>query len=200
MNMILMLIFISSYHMAVVMVKLDNSSNFQKHSFFLMNIYTFHVTDFFAGVPLELAIMNRRLDVVKLMVKRGANPIAVPGLRSVKGVIPLMEEYYEFGTNEYIKWLFHEHLHPSEVEIFIQKVLQLDIFNDVAKTMFEQSGRHRAHALLTCGHEGMAKALLDHPKHGGSNLLNEKDAAEFTALQVAAYHGDMESVKVIMKL
>lgn len=134
------------------------------------------------------------------MVIKGANPIAVPGPRGVIGVIPLMEEYYEFGTNEYIKWLFHEYLHPDVVDDHIQDLLKLDIFNPTARAMFDQAGRHRAHALLTSGHERMAKALLEHPHHGGPNLLNEKDAADFTALQVAADRGDLESVKVIIKL
>ena len=144
--------------------------------------------------------MNHRLDVAKMIVRQGANPVAVSGPDGVSGVLPFMEEYYEFGTNNYIKWLFQEHLHPSKVESFIWVTLELDIFNPTAIRMFKQAGRHHAHALLTCGHEGMAKGLIKHPKHGGVNLLNEVDAANKTALQIAADEGDLESVKVLMKL
>lgn len=151
-------------------------------------------------MPLELAILNHKLEVAKILVTEGANSIAYPQPGGVTGVIPLMEEYYEFGTNRYMKWLFHEHLRPSEVDKHIQKVLGMDIFNESAVKMFEKAGRHKAHALLTCGHEKMAKALLEHPRHGGPRLLTEKDTAGFTALQVSANNGDLESVKVIMKL
>ena len=152
-------------------------------------------------MPLELAILNRKLEVAKILVAKGANPIAFPvGRNGIRGVIPLMEEYHTFGTNEYMKWLFHDHLHPSNVDHYIQEVLEMDIFNQVALAMFCQARRHAAHSLLTCGHEKLAKALIEHPRHGGSELLTERDPAEFTALQIAANNGDLESVKVIMKL
>ena len=166
----------------------------------LANVVSIVYTASYSCMPLELAILNRRLDVAKMMVIKGANPIAVPGPDGVSGVIPLIEEYYEFGTNEYIKWLFHEHLHPDVVDDHIQYLLKLDIFNPNAIAMFDQAGRHRAHALLTSGHEKVAKALIEHPDHGGIKLLNEKDAANFTAMQIAANIGDLEAVKVIMKL
>ena len=144
-------------------------------------------------------MLNHRLDITQMMVIQGADPI-VSQLHAVKGVIPLMMEYYEFGTNKYIKWLLHEHLHPNEVKAFMQQVLMLDIFNQQAVNMFKDIGRHHAHALLVCGHIQMAKALLEHRNHGGSMLLIEKDAAGFTALQVAADQGDLESIKVLLKM
>lgn len=146
--------------------------------------------------PIELAISLRRLDIAKQLVVAGANPIH-PTLSGVSGVIQLLREYYEFGTNHYICWLFHEYLSSHEIPQFVKDVLKVDIFNDGAKCMFDRVGRHAAHALLTCGNEEMAKELI---RHYGDHLLTDKDSTERTALQVAAQMGNIESVNILLKL
>lgn len=148
--------------------------------------------------PLELAILIQRLDVAKLMVKAGANSILADSDPSeATGVIHLLSEYYEFGTNHYISWLLQEHLLSHEIPDFIEKVFEVKIFNDDAMDMFSEVGRHPAHALLTCGHEEMIKKLLQ--IHGDS-MLTVTDTNGKTALQIAAGQGDLESVRILLNM
>ena len=83
--------------------------------------------------PVELAILIKRIDVAKLMVIAGANPILADSDPSeVAGVIHLLSEYYEFGTNHYITWLLQEHFLFHEISNFIEKVFEVNIFNEDA--------------------------------------------------------------------
>ena len=145
---------------------------------------------------IELCIDNRRMDIAKQLVIAGANAIH-PCLDNVSGVVQLLEEYYEFGTNEYMHWLLHQHLLSHELPQFIKTVVGLDIFNESGERMFSQVGRHPAHAVLTCGHEEMIRQFLDVK---GWNLLYVKDVTERTALHISAQNGDLESVKTLLKL
>lgn len=148
--------------------------------------------------PLELAILIQRIDVVKLMVKAGANPIlADSDPNEASGVVHLFSEYYEFGTNHYISWLLQEHLLSHEISKFIEKVFEVNIFNDDAMEMFTEVGRHPAHALLTCGHKEMVSKLL---QVHGKNMLTVTDAHGKTALQIAASQGDLESVRILLNM
>lgn len=148
--------------------------------------------------PVELAILIKRIDVAKLMVKAGANPILADSDPSeVAGVIHLLSEYYEFGTNHYITWLLQEHFLFHEIFNFIEKVFEVNIFNEDAMSMFIEVGRHPAHALLTCGNEEMVKKLLQ--IHGVS-MLTVTDACGRTALQIAAGQADLESVRILLDM
>lgn len=144
----------------------------------------------------ELGIMNKRIDVAKLLVISGANPIH-PSLEHISGVVQLLEEYYDFGTNDYMRWLVHEHLLSHELHDFIETVVNLDVFNESGIWMFNEVGRHPAHAVLTCGHEELARRFL--VRHG-SDMLYVKDVTERTALQISAQRGDLESVRTLLKL
>ena len=146
--------------------------------------------------PIELAISIKRLDIAQQLVIAGANPIH-PTSNYVSGVIQLFDEYYEFGTNQYIRWLFHHHLLSDEIPNFIKNVLKLDIFNDAGVRMFNTVGRHPAHAILTCGNEEMVRQLLQKYPH---SLLTVKDGSGMTALQIASQKGDLESVEILLKL
>ena len=147
--------------------------------------------------PIELAISIRRLDIAKQLVIAGANPIHPTLDDRASGVIQLLGEYFEYGTNHYISWLLHEHLLSHEIPQFIEDVMKVDIFNDIGNRMFNRAGRLAAHAFLTCGSEEMAMLLLE---HHGNHLLTIKDTSNRTALQVAAQMGDLESVNILLKL
>ena len=126
----------------------------------------------------------------------GANPIH-PSLDRASGVLQLLNEYYEFGTNEYIFWLLHQYLLSDEITPFIERVMNLDIFNESGMRMFDTVGRHPAHALLTCGNEEMVRRLLEkHPEI----KVNIKDGSERTALQIATENGDLDSVRILLKI
>ena len=125
----------------------------------------------------------------------GANPIH-PSLEDASGVLQLLDEYYELGTNEYISWLLHQHLLSHEIPSFIETVVKLDIFNDMGMDMFNKVGRHPAHALFMCGNEEMVRQLLEHHK---DLQVNVKDGTGRTALQIATEEGDFESVTILLK-
>ena len=160
-------------------------------------VYTLDFGNFTACCSIvELGIKNKRMDVAKQLVMAGANPIH-PSLDNISGVAQILEEYYEFGTNEYMYWLLHEHLLSDELPKFINTVVNLDIFNESGKRMFTAVGRHPAHAVLTCGHEEMARQFLE--THG-PDWLYVKDATGKTALQISAQKGDLESVDILLTL
>ena len=144
----------------------------------------------------ELGIQNKRIDVAKQLVMAGANPIH-PSLDNISGVAQILEEYYEFGTNEYMYWLLHQYLLPRDLPEIIKTVVNLDIFNENGVIMFTEVGRHPAHAVLTCGHEKMVRQFLE--THG-THMLYVKDTTGRTALQISAQKGDFESVNTLLKM
>ena len=144
---------------------------------------------------MELAIKLKRIDIAEQLVTAGANPIH-PSLEKTSGVLQLLDEYYEFGTNKYIFWVLHQHLLSHEVQPFIETVVKLDIFNDSGMRMFNEVGRHPAHALFTCGSEEMIRQLLEHHK---DLKVNVKDGSGRTALQIATEEGNLESVVILLK-
>ena len=107
-------------------------------------------------------MLIKRIDIVQQMVLAGANPIH-PCAAESSGVPQLLNEYYEFGTNEYISWLLHQHLLSDQLPQFIEDVVKLNIFNKSSPgmKMFNGVGRHPAHALLTCGNEDLIRKFLD---------------------------------------
>ena len=149
--------------------------------------------------PIEIAVDLRRFDVVKLLVRSGAHPVdpSIPTSTKAMGIIQLLEEYYEFGTNHYIMWLLHEHLLLCDLPEFIETVIDLDIVNEAIVKVFANVGRHPAHAILTCGHEEMIRKFI---KRHGSDLLATKDESGKSALQISAEIGDLESVKILVNM
>ena len=149
--------------------------------------------------PFQLAIELRRLDIVKLLVISGAHPIdpCIPAGRKIVGIVHLLEEYYELGTNHYITWLLHNYLLSDDLPQFIESVTTLDILNKETVKTFSTVGRHPAHAILTCGHEELIRKFI---KHHGPNLLTIKDENKKGALQISVESGDMESVKILVNM
>ena len=147
---------------------------------------------------IEIAIKLQRMDVVKVLVRKGANSVCVEDDPSTySGVVQLFDEYYEFGTNKFITWLLHEHIREQDIPEFINKVLKIDVFNDSAINMFNDVGRCPAHAFLTCGHQELSEKFLE--KHGYEQLT-KPDGSGRTALQIAAAQGDFDSVKTLLHL
>ena len=132
-------------------------------------------------------------------MRAGANPIN-PSLEDAAGVPQLLDEYYEFGTNQYIRWLLNQHLGRSEIPQFIRDVSALDIFNATGIKMFNEAGHHPAHAFLTCGNKEMVRQFLQKYSHSRPHLLTVKDATGRTALQIASQNRDFESVEILLQL
>ena len=171
------------------------------------NNVVFHIpdrsTDWEICCPLELAIQMQRIDLAKQMVQAGANPVCADEAL-VEQILPLFIEFYEFGTNQYMSWLLHEHLAQDEIPNFIESVLEKKdmIFSEYAKESFKkEAGRHHVHAALTCGHEEMiTKFIKRFPTDDGKKILKVKDCVDRTALQIASANGDLESVTTLLNL
>ena len=151
--------------------------------------------------PVHLAIQLQRTDIAKLFVQAGANPIHAEN--SSEPIIPLICEFYEFGTNHFISWLLHKHKEPHQISGFIQKVLEMKpmIFSQSAKDKFKnEAGRHHVHAFLTCGHKEMIQEFIERFPTTDENedTLRVKDPADRTALQIAAANNDLESVDTLL--
>ena len=145
--------------------------------------------------PVELAIQLRRYDIVKLLVRNNADPIS-PQHNALDGVPQLFDEYYSFGTNSYMRWLFHEH--QIEITGFIQRVLRLDIFNETCMEMFVRASRHPAHAILTSGCEEFIKEFIR--IYESENYLTVKDDTGRTALEISAELGFIDSIEILLNL
>lgn len=149
--------------------------------------------------PIEMAINLKRLDIAKLLVKAGSHPIdpRISMGYKVEGIVQLLKEYYEFGTNYYITWLFREYLLSDSLPGFIEAVSNLDILEEATVSRFAGVGRHPAHAILTCGNEDMVRRLV---VQYGSDLLTTKDKRGKSALQLAAEIGDLEAVETLIEM
>ena len=151
--------------------------------------------------PVELAIQLQQTDIAKLLVQAGANPICANS-DTIEQILPLILEFFEFGTNHYISWLLHEHLQPHEISGFIETVLKKEpmIFSQYAKDEFRSgAGRHHVHAFLTCGHKEMINKFIQRfPVTDGEDTLRVKDPAGRTALQISAANNDLESVDTLV--
>ena len=142
------------------------------------------------ATALEISIGLCRLDVVKLLVKSGVDPIlgGEPDMR------PIFTEYVNFGSHEYMKWLLGDHL-KSEIPAFVQRLLHLQVFsNDATEWSASSKGRNVAHAFLLSGNKEVTHCLLDRKP----DLMKECDPFKKTALHLAAEKGDCESVRNLL--
>ena len=143
---------------------------------------------------MELAIKIKKFELAKFMVNTGAS--VAP--RKVIGMTPVLQEYYEFGTNYFISWILHEYSieDPHYASKFIKEVMESDPLSHKARKVFEAVGRHPAHAFLTCGHEELVSVLI---QHYGPYVLMESDSNGRNAIQIVAAQGNLESVKLLLK-
>lgn len=164
-------------------------------------IYYYHIpADPAAGIPwvctqLEFSLLLQRMDIVELLLNNGADLF----LKPIYNTPSLLFEYFELGTSSLLSWLFDHYLCLDEIPDFINKVLEADILQPTIVDVFnEWVHRHPVHAFLTCGNEEMARKLLHH--YSGRNLLAIREPTGRTALQVATDQGNLQAVKVLVKL
>ena len=164
-------------------------------------IYYYHIpTDPAAGIPwvctqLEFSLLLQRMDVVELLLNNGADLFVKP----IYNAPSIVFEYFEFGTSNLLLWLFDEYLRLDEIPNFIEKVLEADILQSSIVDVFtEWVQRHPAHAFLACGNEEMARKLLHH--YSARNLLAVREPTGRTALRVATDQGNLQAVKILVKL
>lgn len=165
-------------------------------------IYFYHIpADTEAGIipwvctQLEFSLLLQRMDIVELLLNNGADLF----LKPIYNTPSLLFEYFELGTSNLLSWLFNEYLRLDEISDFIEKVLEADILQPTIVSVFtDWVHRHPVHAFLTCGNEQMARKLLHH--YSARNLLAIREPTGRTALQVATDQGNLQAVKVLVKL
>ena len=141
---------------------------------------------------LELAINNDRLDIIKLLLDAGADPILCGD-----GVIsPLFIEYTLFGSHKFIKWLLNDYLDQSIIPAFINRILETGVLfrDEMKKKVYDTYYKHPAHAFLLCGHKQFIECLVDKRPE----LTQETDPYGKLALHIAAEEGDLISVKILL--
>ena len=158
---------------------------------------------------LDLLLAMRKIDCAKVLVNHEVDPIngGSPGGENFD-VVPMFQEYCDYGTNEFIRWLFNEFLpkHPEvDLHAFSQQIVQ-SIVNmekkDEEGCFWQSVGRAPAHAILTSGHNETVECLVQCGKEefDGLNLLSEKNCTGRTALHVAAESNDEKSVQILLQL
>ena len=144
---------------------------------------------------LEFAIHLQRMDIVKLLLQKGADIFST--LSSNLPVV--LYEYFEYGTTKVLSWFLDEYLSLKDIPAFIKRVLDADIIQDSIVELFKVGvKRHPAHAILTCGNQDIMEKFLT--RYPSQDLLNVEDPSGKTALQVAAEQNNLVSVKILLKL
>ena len=143
------------------------------------------------STALEFAINLHRLDVAKMLVEAGVDPI----LGGDPEVSPIFIEYAYFGSHKFIKWLLGEHL-AHKIPAFINGLLDEKVFSNHETYKFAFNlGRNVAHAFLLSGQEEAIHCLLDKKP----DLLMSSDPFNKSALHLAAEKGDCDSVRILLE-
>ena len=153
---------------------------------------------------LDLPLSMKRIDCAKLLVKKGVDLISGGSPEGEElFVVPMFQEYRDYGTNEFIHWAFNEYL-PQHPEIDFKRIIQ-SVVNmneqDQTSSFWQSVQRAPAHAILTSQHEETIKLLVEYANNFKKlDLLAEESCTGMTALHVAAENGDVESVNILLQL
>ena len=152
---------------------------------------------------LDLPLSMKKIDCAKWLVGKGVDLISGGSSDCEKfAIVPMFQEYRDYGTNEFICWAFKEYI-PQHPGIHIEKIIECIIYmkkRDKGIKWWPSVQRAPAHAILTSQHEETIKRLVEIAKDKGLNLLEEKSCTGKTALHVAAENGDVESVHILLQL
>ena len=179
-----------------------------KHSGVITTIHTDeHDTnvDIMQHDILSLLLVMKKIDCAKEFVKADFDPINGGNPEGEKlDVVPMFQEYYKHGTNEYICWMFHDYV-PNRIKLnsFTQRLIQMIISmkeKDKENGRWKLHERTAAHAVLTSGHLGTIEHLIRSGKARNLDLLAEQNCAGQTALHIAAQNNDKRSVDVLLQL
>ena len=153
---------------------------------------------------LDLTLSMKRIDSAKHLVETGVDLISGGHFDCEKfEVLPMFQEYRDYGTNEFIHWAFKEYI-PKHPEIDLKRIIQSIInMNERDKRLcwWASVQRAPAHAILTSQHEETIKCLIECAKNDFDlDLLDERSCTGKTALHVAAENNDVESVHILLQL
>ena len=154
---------------------------------------------------LDLPISMQRIDFAKVLVKAGVDLVSGGSPSGVEfPVVPMFQEYRDYGTNEFIRWAFNEYI-PQHPEIDLKRIIQ-SIINmkkkDQQSCLWQSVRRSPVHALLTSHHEETIKRLVECSidEFDGLKLLAEQSCTGKTALHIVAEDNDVESMHILLQL
>ena len=155
---------------------------------------------------LDLPLSMNRIDCAQKLVEAGVDLISGGSPDCEKfSIVPMFQEYRDYGTNEFIRWAFKEYI-PNHPEIDLKRIIQSIIImkkRDETRSWWPSVQRSPAHAILTSHHEATIKRLVECGKDeefDGLDLLAEETCTGKTALHVAAENNDVESVHILLRL
>ena len=154
-------------------------------------------------LPLMTTTANG-FEAAKVLVEFGkVDPITGDSPRGETfNVVPMFQEYWLFGTNNYIRWLFKDHIPNHKREEFVDRVLKcitaMKQHPKFKSWMYKR--RTPSHAILTSGHQETVALLVQKGKEEGEDFLTETNSIGKTALHMAAENGDLESVEILLQL
>ena len=141
---------------------------------------------------LEVSIHLQRYDIAQTLVQAGLDPI----LGGEPNSPPVLMEYLQFGSHNFISWVLDEHLNPQEVPNFVRALLDKGVFSNEATNHFaEVLGRNTVHGILLCGRREAVYSLLDEKPH----FMTTCDPFKKTALHIAAEKGDINTVNILLE-
>jgi len=156
---------------------------------------------------LDLPLSMDRVDCAIVLVEAGVDPINGGSPTGEEfDVVPMFQEYYDHGTNKFIRWVFNEYLlqHPEiDLSEFAHRIIKSIINmnkNNESNHWWSSQRRSPAHAILTSGKQEMIKLLVLSCRDEDLDLLSEQSATGRTALHIAARNDDDESADVLLQL
>ena len=154
---------------------------------------------------LDLPLSMKKIDYAKKLVETGVDLIS-GGSSDCENfaIVPMFQEYRDYGTNEFIDWAFSEYIpnHPEidRIDERIIKCIKHMKERDEKRGWWPCVQRSPAHAILTSYHEETIKRLIECAKKDNFNLLDERSCTGKTALHVAAEKNDEDSVDILLRL
>jgi len=154
---------------------------------------------------LSLLLVMKKIDCAKELVKAGFDPVNGGNPESEKlDVVPMFQEYYKHGTNEFIRWMFHDYVpHKIKLKPLTQRLIDIIVSmkeKDKENGRWKLHKRTATHAILTSGHQETIEHLIQRGEAKGLDLLGEQTCTGQTALHHAAENNDQTSVDILLQL
>ena len=160
----------------------------------------------FAYGLLDLPLKMNRVDCAKMLVRKGVDPISGGSPRGEEfDVVPLFQEYFDHGTNNFIQWVFNDYLcdlqYPKyDLNEFANRITKSICNMNSKNSRWLSQRRSPAHSVLTSGNEEIIKLLVQSGEEQNLDLLAEQSSNGRTALHIAAENGDYISTKALLEL
>jgi len=154
---------------------------------------------------LTLALSMKKIDCAKLLVKAGVDPVTAGHPEGeTLNVVPMFKEYYDQGTNKFIRWVFMDYIPTlGDLVSFTQRIINMIINmkkKDKETSQWKSKNRTAAHAMLMSGNPEIIRRLVQCGREKDVDLLAERTCTGQTALHCATENNDLLSVNILLRL